>query len=274
MNALSRLFAGPVAVFAGLCWMPLSGGAAPGDGEEAKPLVAEWSISPRELSPDATVEVVFPTSMIEKERVGDYAEESPLVTKPALSGEFQWTSTRSGQFHVREAPKFNASYEFSLRDGVVDLEGQALSTDRLGSANSASFRAIDRHPRWYYSSQSRRKPRFMFEFNDQVDPKKAAQHIRFASEEPVSEIPARVRHATADDFEAFRCEPQPTWAEVVTGVNPTLAPGAPRMSALVIEPATLLTVAENWRLIMDATLENASGYQAVRGARHLGPHSI
>lgn len=272
MNVLSRVFAGPGVVLAGMFWIHTAACSAPGDAGKPKPLAAEWSITPNELSPDATVEVVFPTGMVDKEQVGEYAAESPVITKPALEGQFQWTSTRSGQFHVREAPRFNTSYQFFLRPGVQDLEGQPLSTDRLGSAESASFRAIDRHPRWYYSNESLRTPRFMFEFNDQVDPKKAQKHIRFEAEEPAAVITASVRHATAEDFETFRTAPQPTWAEEVTGVAPSLAPGAPRMSALVIVPSEPLTVAKNWKLVIAQTLENASGRDtlAVGDAVRLG----
>lgn len=277
MNVLSRFFVGPGALVAGWCWMSMTamGLAAPGDAaaaETEKPLVAEWSISPNELSPNATVEVVFPTSMIPKEQIGEVAKESLVVTKPELEGEFQWTSTRSGEFHVREAPKFNASYQFFLRSGVTDLAGRALSTDRLGSANSASFRAIDRHPRWYYSNESQRVPRFMFEFNDQVDPKKVVKHLRYVSEEPAMTLEAKVRHATAEDFESFKTEPQSTWAEEVTGVAPSLAPGASRMSALVIEPSKPLPVGNGWRLVLDETLENASGRDSLANGDsvHLG----
>ena len=276
MNVLSRVLFGSGALVAGLCWIQAAAWAAPGEASKAeadlKPLVAEWSISPNELSPSATVEVVFPTGMIDKERVGAYEVESPVVTKPELDGQLQWTSTRSGEFHVREAPKFNASYQFFLRSGLTDLDGRALSTDRLGSANSASFRAIDRHPRWYYSNESQRSPRFMFEFNDQVDPKKAGKHIHYVSEEPAMTIEASVRYATGADFEKLKAEAQPTWAEEVTGVAPVLSGVAPRMSALMIEPSKPLPVAKGWRLVLDQTMENASGRDALANGDsvHLG----
>ena len=112
-------------------------------------LQAEISINPAELAPDSTIEVVFPTPMIAKERIGKNVETSPLVVTPELTGTFEWTSTRSGHFHLTQAPKFASSYDFRLRGGLTDLAGKPLSTQTLVSVESARFRIIDQHPRWF-----------------------------------------------------------------------------------------------------------------------------
>jgi alpha-2-macroglobulin len=225
-------------------------------------LEAEFSINPPELSPASTIEVVFPTPMIDKARVGSTEAESPLVMKPALKGEFHWVSTRSGHFKLSEAPKFNASYDFSLRNGLTDLAGKALSTEQLASVNSAQFRVIDQSPKWFDSSDTDRLPTFLFEFNDNVDATKAASSIVFVSEKPALKVAAKVRLATGKDFKG-NTTPQPTWAEEIAKVKPTLASEATRMSALVVEPSEPLSVATNWKLTIATTLTNASGHDTL-----------
>ncbi|MCX6850283.1 MAG: hypothetical protein NTY98_15285, partial [Verrucomicrobia bacterium] len=105
-------------------------------------LHADITINPEELAPDSTIEVVFPTAMVAKDQIGKNATTSPLVILPDLTGTFEWTSTRSGQFHLTQAPKFAASYEFKLRAGLADLAGKPLAAEKLDSVESARFRII------------------------------------------------------------------------------------------------------------------------------------
>lgn len=227
----------------------------------APALEAEFSIHPDELSPESTLEIVFPTSMIDKGRVGSTEAVSPLVAVPALKGEFQWVSTRSGHFRLQETPKFNTRYVLSLRPGLADLAGRALSTAELATVASAPFAITDRTPRWFGGGEAVRTQRFLFEFNDNVDAAGAASNLIFVSEKPVLKVSARVRHAKGRDFEGR--EPQPTWTEDIAGVKPALAEEAVRLSALVVEPAEPLPVADNWKLAVAATLANASGHDTL-----------
>lgn len=243
--------------------------AAPAKKSKASPepkpepvLVAEFTMNPPELSPASTIEVVFPTPMIARERVGTTEAEPPLTVTPALKGEFQWVSTRSGHFTLTEAPKFNTSYDFALRKGLADLAGKALSTDQLASVSSAQFRVIDQSPKWFDASDANRTPKFVFEFNDNVDAAKAVASIEFVSEKPVLKVPAKVRHAAGKDF-GGNPSPQPTWAEEIAKVKPTLTPEAVRLSALVVEPAAPLPVAEKWKLTISTSLTNSSGHDTL-----------
>lgn len=226
---------------------------------EETALEAEFSMNPAELAPDCTLEVVFPTPMIDKEKIGTVEAQSPLVVTPALSGEFQWVSTRSGQYKLTQAPKFSASYDFALRKGLKDLAGKPLSTETLASVNSAQFRIVDQSPKWFNDDDARRLPKFIFEFNDNVTAADTAAHISFVSETPKLTIAAKVRHATGKDFSSYS-EPQPTWAEEIGKVKPKLTPEATRMSAIVVEPVEPLPVAQKWKLSIQPTLMNASGY--------------
>lgn len=222
-------------------------------------LEAQFTMQPAELSPDSTIEVVFPTPMIPKDKIGSVDPETPLVVTPALTGEFQWVSTRSGQYKLSQAPKFNASYQFALRDGLKDVTGKTLSTAPLASVSSAQFRIVDQSPKWFNDDEARRVPHFLFEFNDNVNAADAAPHIAFVSTNPALTIAATVRHAKAVDFARY-ADPQPTWAEEIAKVKPSLAEGATRLSAIVVEPAEPLPVAEKWKLVIRPTLMNASGY--------------
>ncbi|HEY1083697.1 MAG TPA: alpha-2-macroglobulin family protein [Prosthecobacter sp.] len=224
-----------------------------------KNLEAELTIHPAELSPECTIEVVFPTPMVAKEKVGTVEAQSPLLVKPALSGEFQWVSTRSGQFRLTQAPKFSASYDFALRPGLQDAAGKGLSTEVLASVSSAQFRVVDQSPKWFNDDEAQRKPKFLFEFNDNVNAADAAAHVSFVSETPPLTVPAVVRLATGKDFSRYS-EPHATWAEEIAKVKPVVSPEATRLSALVVEPKEPLPVAAKWKLVIKPSLPNAAGY--------------
>jgi alpha-2-macroglobulin len=221
-------------------------------------LHADLTINPAELAPESTIELVFPTAMVAKDQIGKNAASSPLIVLPELTGTFQWTSTRSGQFHLTQAPKFASSYEFKLRAGLTDLAGKPLAAERLDSVNSARFRIIDQHPRWFDDDAQNRSPRFLFEFNDSVVPAEVVKHIKFVSESSPQPVTAKVRHATGKDFTRMSTEPQATWAEEISKAKPAVGDDAARLSAIIIEPETPLTIGK-WRLTIAQTLSNASG---------------
>ncbi|MFM2179758.1 MAG: hypothetical protein RL015_3856 [Verrucomicrobiota bacterium] len=259
-------------LFSALCLtaaLPLSlTNAAPTSTKAEAPLTKEpaleatFTMNPAELSPESTIELVFPTPMITKERVGSAEAESPLVSVPALRGSFQWVSSRSGHFKLAEAPKFSASYDFALRKDLKDLEGKSLSTETLASVTSAQFRLIDQSPKWFDSDDAMRRPKFLFEFNDNVSLSSAETSVSFVSEKPALKVMAKVCHATGKDFER-NTSPQATWAEEIAKVSPSLTETATRLSALVVEPAEALPVAEKWHLQIATTLTNASGHDSI-----------
>ncbi len=225
-------------------------------------LHADITINPEELAPDSTIEVVFPTAMVAKDQIGKSAATSPLVILPELTGTFEWTSTRSGQFHLTQAPKFAASYEFKLRAGLTDLAGKPLAAEKLDSVESARFRIIDQHPRWFDDDAQNRTPRFLFEFNDSVTPAEVVKHIKFVSESSPQPVAAKIRHATGKDFTRMGTEPQATWAEEISKVKPSVGDDAARLSAIIIEPETQLSIGK-WRLTIAETLSNTSGVNQI-----------
>lgn len=236
--------------------------AAAAKAPPVQELHAEITINPAELAPDSTIEVVFPTAMVAKDQIGKNAATSPLVIAPELTGTFEWTSTRSGQFHLTQAPKFAASYEFKLRAGLADLAGKPLSAEKLDSVESARFRIIDQHPRWFDDDAQNRSPRFLFEFNDGVTPAEVAKHIKFVSETSPQPVAAKIRHANGKDFARMGAEPQATWAEEISKVKPSVPDDAARLSAVIVEPETPLAIGK-WRLVIAPTLSNASGINQI-----------
>lgn len=260
-------------------WMPLSlshaappkargphadkPGAATAAASAERPLAASITIQPPELSPASTIEVVFPTPMIAKDKIGAKEAVSPVEIIPSLPGTFEWVSTRSGQFRLSQAPKFNEGYDFKLRAGLRDLAGKELAPGKLASVKSAEFRMVDQYPKWFNSSEARRMPRFIFEFNDNVTPANADPAITFVSETPPLTIPAKTRYATGKDLKNWNAELTPTWAEEISKVKPSLTDDAQRMSALVVEPASPLPVATKWRLRIANTLTNTSGHDKI-----------
>jgi len=232
------------------------------DTPAPEPLHATLNVNPSALSPASTIEVVFPTPMIVKDRIGQSETVSPLISIPELTGTFEWTSTRSGHFHLTQAPKFSSGYDFKLRSGLIDLAGKPLSAETLGSFKSALFRIIDQHPRWFDDDAQNRNPRFLFEFNDNVIPGEAAKHIFFTAEN-AKPVPVKVRHATGKDFARMNADAAPTWAEEISKVKPALADDAVRLSAIIVEPEMPLPVAKGWRLRIAEKLTNASGQNAL-----------
>ena len=226
---------------------PIKGRAAATETKPAAALKATISINPAELAPDSTIEVVFPTPMVAKEKIGKVDNEAPVIVVPELQGTFEWTSKRSGHFRLAQSPKFASSYDFKLRSGLVDLAGKSLSTETIDSVTSARFQITDQYPKWYDDYAQNRSPKFLFEFNDNVNAADAGKHIKFLSEQNPEGIAAVVRHATGKDFEVRNAEPQQTWAEQIAKAKPSLAADALRLSALVVEPAQPLTVGK-WRL--------------------------
>lgn len=228
-------------------------------GREEAPLVAEIEVSPARLAPESTIVVVFPTPMVKAEAVGTVAETSPLAVEPALGGEFEWTSTRSGIYRLKQVPHFDREYAFRMRDGVVDLRGKKLATEVLGTVETAGFTLLDQDPKWFGSTDIPRRRAVLFQFNDEVNALDAAAHIEYRGKNPEQRMAARVRHAEKKDLSMSYSPPQATWTEAISGVEPKLEEGEKRLSALHVEPAEPLPPAESWELVIADTLTNSGG---------------
>lgn len=217
-----------------------------------------------ELSPTATLEVVFPTPMIVRERIGERDAVAPLQVEPEWAGSFHWVSTRSGHFKPAQPAKLATRYRFFLRPGLRDAAGRAVPEQTLATIPAPPFRIVGKWPGGPGREQIDRQPRLVLQFNDPVEVAAAAQHLRFVANAPSLTMIARVRHAFGRELRGYRLL-QPTWAEQAAGAQPVLADDEARLSALVVEPESPLTVADGWRLEIGAELANASG-EATLGA--------
>jgi len=257
----------------GVC-LPLSAQQTPPTQVAEPALRAQLNISPVKLSPESTIELVFPTVMVSSDKVGQAEAEAPLVAEPALTGVFEWTSSRSGVFKLSQVPRFSQKYEFKLRAGLQDAEGRALATGLLETVSTAGFQVVDQDPKWFSQTDVPRTRPFVFQFNDQVNALDAAAHLSFRSVNPEQVVGVKVRHAVAEDFKQTWSSPQPTWTEQISKVEVKLATGEKRLSALVVEPVEPLPVAGKWELVVAGSLTNSGGQSKLGAEQRVAVGSV
>lgn len=213
------------------------------------------------LDPKSTLELRFDTPMIPKERVGTVEKSLPLVVKPAIEGEFKWTSTRSGQFTFTKTPALGTAYEFSLRKGLKDAAGKAVEVEEWEAFHTEAFRVVDDYKEYPYSygDSARRVPYFMLQFSDAVDAAAAAKQFHFKSRFGNTTVPATARLATGKDFKKrYSTEYAPTWDEQAAGVKVgKLKDDETRPNALIVQSAEPLPAGVDWTLVIPASFANS-----------------
>ncbi|MFZ4763721.1 MAG: hypothetical protein ACOYMN_02105, partial [Roseimicrobium sp.] len=224
---------------------------------------AELILESETLTPTSTVEVRFDEPMVGKDKVGNVEKLPPIVLKPAVSGDFKWTSSRSGQFHFTEAPALGTAYTFSLRPGLRTADGKDLAAAELGTFKTEAFRIEneDKEYPYSYGESAQRVPTFLFQFTDVVDPTSAAQQFFFVSRFGKDRIPATARLANGNYFKRnYGTEIVPTWAEKFARSKPERPKGeATRPNALIVQSAEPLPPGVDWTLVMPAAFGNANG---------------
>ncbi|MEZ0385776.1 MAG: MG2 domain-containing protein, partial [Verrucomicrobium sp.] len=222
----------------------------------------ELVIEPDTLTPTSTVELRFESPMVGKDRVGSVEQNSPLVASPGITGEFKWTSSRSGQFRFTQPPTFATTYKFSLRQELKDLEGNAVTGDELGEYATEGLKVADEWRAYpYYSGDSaQRTPFFLLQFNDRVNPAEVARQAYFVSKSSQARIPATARLATGKDFKKqYHTELVQTWDEQIAGTKPKVELTETRPNALVIQTANPLPIGKEWVLMLPGTVTNTAG---------------
>ncbi|QIF02758.1 alpha-2-macroglobulin family protein [Roseimicrobium sp. ORNL1] len=223
---------------------------------------AELVIDNETLLPSSTLELRFDNAMIGKEKVGTVEKTSPLVSDPAVEGEFKWTSTRSGQFHFTKAPAISTTYSFTLRKGLKDATGKAVAVEELGEYETEAFRVADDYKEYPYSfgDSARRTPVFLLQFSDEIDAAVAERQFHFVSRFGTQPIPAKVRLATGKDFKKrYGTDLVPTWDEQAKGVKPTVKDDETRPNAVIVQTSEPLPPGVDWTLVMPADFTNAGG---------------
>src|ERR1700682_4124019 len=83
----------------------------------------------RRLEPTSTFELRFATEMVPGDQIGKPEKISPLVSSPAIDGQFSWLSTRSGTFAPKEILPLGTKYQISLRAGLRDTAGREVKSN-------------------------------------------------------------------------------------------------------------------------------------------------
>ncbi len=217
----------------------------------------EIDINPPEFGPGSTIELTFANPMIPTERVGSVEPDSPIVVEPALAGNFEWTSTRTGLYRLTQAPRFASGYHFKLRAGVKDMTGTEIPACSLRDVSTELFRIVGQYPTWFDENLSR-TPKFLFEFNDPVNAEAVVPGMIFKCEETKERVEIKARMATGADFKSFHAIPNPTWAEEIADAKINLEPGTVRESAVVVEPVAPLNPGKGWELDITNGIVNKS----------------
>src|ERR1700752_4819748 len=94
----------------------------------------------RQPDPASTFELRCAREMIPADQVGKPATISPLVFSPALEGQFTWLSSRSGTFTPKGILPLGTKYQISLRPGLKDAAGRAVTATLKETAETPPMR--------------------------------------------------------------------------------------------------------------------------------------
>jgi uncharacterized protein YfaS (alpha-2-macroglobulin family) len=226
----------------------------------AKAPTVTWSSTTRFFAPESTIELRFPSPMVES--WGDSlpveaipATRVPLTISPALAGTWVWRSAESGAFVPSDEPQRGQTYTFSVREGQRDLSGRPLAPAQPSlTLKAAGLRLVARHPTWFSTHNAPRTPQLLLQFNDRVNAGAAADGIRFVEKSGQS-TRATVRLATMGDLPR-RYEVSPGFLQQAlslagaSDVTRTASPTLPLPGTLVVSTTEPLPIGEEWRLVV------------------------
>ena len=217
-------------------------------------------VSTPELQPESQVEVVFDEAMVGPEAVGQVVADGLIGIKPALEGVMKWHAPNVVSIELSGLPKMGASYAFSLRKKMVDLQGKEVDSGVFGTVAAEPFKmeTADLLGRWT-EEFSARTGRHYVRFNDNVEAASAAEFIWYANKAG-ERVPAATRQATVADLD-HQGQINRTWSQRATpepAVPVAAAPEAIVGNGLIVTPAAPLPPAEGWRLVIAAGLPNSS----------------
>ena len=158
----------------------------------------------RQLEPTSTFELRFANEMVPADQVGKPAAVSPLVFAPAMDGQFVWLSTRSGTFAPKGVLPLGTKYQISLRPGLKDAAGRAVTATLKETAETPPMR-VKGFTGLASSDEDNASavPRYLILFNANVKAEACAKFFRFTNASG-AKIEARVeRPAPAKGDRAF-----------------------------------------------------------------------
>lgn len=234
-----------------------------------------WQSTTTYLTPETTVELRFPSAMVESWGNSLAVEAdggpAPLTISPPLRGTWTWRSSESGVFVPGEEPVRARTYTFAVREGLVDATGRPLALPQpVLSLKSASLALVEYHPRWFPSNNAPRSPQVFLQFNDRVNAATAAKMLRF-TDNTGRQIPSLVRAATYGDLPLgyelrlqFREKALAVAGAPDIGTAP--APSLNLPGTLIVAPSEPLPVGAGWKLAV-GKVPSADGKSAVEEAR-------
>jgi len=228
----------------------------------------------RQLEPTSTFELRFANEMVPADQVGKPATVSPLVFVPAMDGQFVWLSTRSGTFAPKGILPLGTKYQISLRSGLKDAVGRAVTATLKETAETPPMRmkGISSFNTLGSVTDAHAMPRYLILFNANVKAEACAKFFRFTNAAG-AKIDARVEQSTAsrgekafpvyrsdDGFLSIWAEPPPATSEPRESGEEDdnkAKPDAPRQNILLVAPAKPLFPGNDWKLVIEAGLPAA-----------------
>jgi uncharacterized protein YfaS (alpha-2-macroglobulin family) len=243
-------------------------------GAVAEERAVQLLLPSRRLEPASTFELRFATEMVPAEQIGKTEKISPLVFTPAVEGTFTWLSTRSGTFAPKGILPLGIKYQISLRAGLKDAAGRAVTATLKETAETPPMRVkgVSSFSSVGTETDAHAMPRYLVLFNASVKAEACAKFFRFTNASG-AKIEARVEQSTASRgekaFPVYRSDDGflSAWAEPPPAPSESREPGeedenkekaaAPRQNVLLVAPAKPLPPGNDWKLVIEAGLPAA-----------------
>ena len=151
----------------------------------------------RQLEPTSTFELRFANEMVPADQLGKVAAVSPLVFAPPIEGQFVWLSSRSGTFAPKGVLPLGTKYQISLRPGLKDAAGRALTATLKETAETPPMRVKGVNSLvGSDEDDAPAMPRYLVLFNANVKAEACAKFFRFVNASG-AKVEARVEQSPA-----------------------------------------------------------------------------
>ena len=145
------------------------------------------------IDPKSKINLVFdrpviPLSAVQGSGVRKYSGNWPVAIRPDLNGEWRWLGTTTVQFTPTDGLKPSTTYTINVPKGVITVNGDETKEDFSWSFETVRPEVVSSDP---YPDYELNGPdtRVTLEFNQEMDLKKAIDHIRISqldeNDEPV-----------------------------------------------------------------------------------------
>ena len=239
----------------------------------------------RQLEPTSTFELRFANEMVPADQLGKVVAASPLVFAPPIEGQFIWLSSRSGTFAPKGVLPLGTKYQISLRPGLKDAAGRALTATLKETAETPPMRVKGVNSLvGSDEDDAPAMPRLLVLFNANVKAEACAKFFRFVNAAG-AKVEARVEQSSATKgdraFPSYQSddrslsvwgEPPPAASEVQEfseEEEDKAKPAPPRKNILSVSPAKPLMPGKDWKLVIESGLPAAEGKVALPARREI-----